>query len=104
MELEKAIKKILKELNINIRNKGYACWIETVKYVIENKKTRYSMTKEIYPRVAEKMNDTASRLERAMKHTIENHQEEMQSYFGVQYKITNGTLLALIVDKLESED
>ena len=104
MELERKIKKILNELNINIRNKGYKCWIEAVKMVIENKKTQYSMTKEIYPNVAKKMNDTTSRLERALRCTVENNQKEIQEYFGVRYKITNGTLLALIVDKLESEE
>jgi len=104
MELEKRIKKILNELNINIRNKGYWGWVETVKYVIENKKTQYSMTREVYPCVAEKMNDTTSRLERALRHATQNNQEQIQKYFGINYKIDNSTLLALIVDKLESED
>lgn len=104
MELEKRIKQILNELNVNIRNKGYRCWIEAIKYVIENKKVSYSMTKEVYPCVADKLNDTTCRVERALRHATEDNQERIQDYFKVQYKITNGTLLALIVDKLESED
>lgn len=104
MELGKEIKNILNELNINITNKGYRYWIEAIKYVIENNKTNYSMTREIYPHIAEIMNDTSSRVERALRHTLEVNQAKIQEYFNVKYKITNGALLALIVDKLESEE
>lgn len=104
MEKETKIKKILNELNINIRNKGYRCWIEAVKIVIENNKTNYSITKEIYPEIAEKLNDKSTRVERAMRNEQEKNSKEIQEYFGVRYKIDNSTLLALIVDKLESEE
>lgn len=104
MELERKIKKILNELNINIRNKGYKCWIEAVKIVIEDNQKACAISKEIYPKVAKKLNDKSTRVERAMRNEQEKNSETIQEYFGVRYKITNGTLLALIVDKLESEE
>lgn len=79
MKLEKITKEILNELNIKINLKGYRYWVEAVKYVIENNKTSYSMTKEIYTYLADKHNDTGHRVERALRHTIQDKQEEMQN-------------------------
>lgn len=103
MELEKRIKQILNELNINLRLKGYRYWVEAVEYVIENNKTFYSMTKEIYPYIAKKYNDKNQRVERALRNVQEKNQEGIQQYFNVGYKIDNSTLLALIVDKIKTE-
>lgn len=103
MEIENKTKQILNELDVNMRLKGYRYWIEAVRYVIENNKTFYSMTQEIYPKIAEKYNDTSSRVERALRHVLESKQEELQQYFKIRYKISNSALLALIVDKIKVE-
>ena len=103
MNLETKVKQILNDLNIKISQKGYTYWVDAVKYVIENDITFYSMTKEIYPKIAEKYNDVAHRVERALRHAHENKNEAIQAYFGVTYKIDNSALLALIVDKIKIE-
>ena len=103
MNLEIRIKTILNELNINIKNKGYRCWIEAVKVAIENRHKTCPMTTKLYPETARRLEDEPHRVERAMRHAYENNKEEVQKYFNVKYKIDNSTLLALIVDKLERE-
>ena len=104
MNLENRIKEILNELNMKIKNAGYRCWVEAVKYVVENKRSTYCITIEIYPTVAEKVESMPHRVERAMRHAYENNKEEIQKYFNVKYKIDNSALLALIVDKLKREE
>lgn len=103
MDIEKRTKEILNALNIKINLSGYWYWIEAVKYVIESNKTSYSMTKEIYIHVAEVFKTTSTRVERALRTTHCKAQKNVQQYFGVNYKIDNSALLALIVDKVKTE-
>jgi len=101
--LESKTKKILNDLNIQINLKGYRYWIESVKYIILNNKTKYLMIKEIYIDVSRKMNTTPSRFERALRHSIENRKVQIQEYFGINYSIKNSSFIALLVDKVKEE-
>ena len=103
MSIDKITTEVFNALHIKIDLSGYWYWIEAVKYVIENNKTSYSMTKEIYIHVAEEFKTTSTRVERALRTTHCNTQEIIQQYFGVNYKIDNSALLALIVDKVKSQ-
>lgn len=79
--MEKRIKEILNELNMNIKNKGYRCWIEAVKVAIKNKHKTCPMMTKLYPEVAQRLNNQTHRVERAMRHAYENNREEIQKYF-----------------------
>ena len=72
-----------------------------------------AVTKQLYPRVAEKHNTSPSRVERAIRHAIEvacvrGNEEELYSLFGytvnnAKGKPTNSEFIAMIADKLRLE-
>lgn len=81
---------------------------------VENQDIINSITKTLYPTLAEKFNTTSSRVERAIRHAIEvawnRGQIEMHDkIFGYTVnsnkgKPTNSEFIAMIADKLCMED
>ena len=71
------------------------------------------ITKELYPSIAKKFNTTPSKVERAIRHSIDvawsrGKVENINQLFGyVVYdkndKPTNGEFIALVADKLSME-
>ena len=69
-----------------------------------------SITKRLYPEVAEHFDTTASKVERAIRHAIEvawnkGKIENINTLFGLKVytsneKPTNGEFIALVADKL----
>ncbi len=112
--LEERISKIFIAIGIPPHIRGYHYLREGIKQTIENPSIMNSVTKELYPRVAEVYHTTISRVERAMRHAIEvgwNRQrvDVINSLFGVKVylgndKPTNSEFIALIADKLILED
>ena len=78
---------------------------------VENMDVINSITKTLYPKVAEAFSTTPSRVERAIRHAIEvawdrGDLETLQKYFGytvsnTKGKPTNSEFIALIADKLQ---
>ena len=72
-----------------------------------------SVTKQLYPNVAQEYNTTSSRVERAIRHAIEvawdrGDVDVLNSYFGytihnTRGKPTNSEFIAMISDKLALE-
>lgn len=72
-----------------------------------------NVTKQLYPKIAEKFETTPSKVERAIRHSIEvawNRQrtEAINAIFGVRVYIgtdkpTNSEFIALVADKLMLE-
>ena len=72
-----------------------------------------SITKKLYPTVAEYFNTTPSKVERAIRHAIEvawsrGKIENINAIFGIKIygkgdKPTNGELIALVADKMVIE-
>ena len=78
--------------------------------MVENPPIINSITKNLYPSIAEKYDTTASKVERAIRHAIEvawnrGKIDNINSLFGVKVyssgeKPTNGEFIALLADKM----
>ncbi len=73
-----------------------------------------SITKVLYPRIAEKYDTTPSRVERAIRHAIEvawsrNNIETIKKFFGYTIntekgKPTNSEFIALVADRIRLQN
>ena len=107
------IANILHQIGISPNLKGYRYLREEIKMTVENFSVIDSITKEIYPSVAQKFNTTPSRVERATRHAIEKawdkgDPEVLNGMFGYTIdsrkgKPTNSEFIAMIADKLLME-
>ena len=71
LEIEIEIANILHKLGIPANIKGYRYLQDAIKMAVNNVKLLDTITKELYPSVAEKNNTTPSKVERAIRHAIE---------------------------------
>lgn len=93
--------------------KGYQYLRMAVKLAISQPDIVNSITKKLYPTVAEYFDTTASKVERAIRHAIEvawsrGKIENINAIFGIKIyskgdKPTNGELIALVADKMVIE-
>ncbi|WP_353892362.1 sporulation transcription factor Spo0A [Proteinivorax hydrogeniformans] len=72
VDLEEVITTILLEMGVPSHIKGYAFLKQAITLVIEDPSMINSITKVLYPTVAEKFDTTPSRVERAIRHAIES--------------------------------
>ncbi len=73
-----------------------------------------SITKTLYPRIADKYNTTPSRVERAIRHAIEvawsrGNMDSIRNLFGYTINVskakpTNSEFIAMIADRLRIEN
>ena len=108
--LDEKISNIFISIGIPPHIKGYAYLREGIKMAVENPSIINNITKQLYPRIAEKFETTASKVERAIRHSIEvawNRQriDAINAVFGVRVYIgtekpTNSEFIALVADKL----
>ena len=90
--------------------KGYNYVRKSIFLSVENAEMINSITKQLYPAVAQEYKTTASRVERAIRHAVEIAWERgdadvLNSYFGYTIqdnrgKPTNSEFIAMIADKL----
>lgn len=108
--LEEKITNIFITVGIPAHIKGYQFLREAIKLAIDNPDIINSITKRLYPEVAEKFDTSPSKVERAIRHAIEvawnrGKIENINSLFGVRVynhneKPTNGEFIALVADKM----
>ncbi len=108
--LDERISNIFITIGIPAHIKGYQFLREAVKLAIEEPEIIGSITKRLYPTIAEKFSTSSSKVERGMRHAIEvawnrGKIENINSVFGLRVytstdKPTNGELIALIADKM----
>lgn len=108
--LEEKITNIFITVGIPAHIKGYQFLREAIKLAIDNPDIINSITKKLYPCVAEKFDTSPSKVERAIRHAIEvawnrGKIENINSLFGVRVynrneKPTNGEFIALVADKM----
>jgi two-component system response regulator (stage 0 sporulation protein A) len=108
MEVE--ITNIMHEIGIPAHIKGYKFLREAILMVINDVDLLSAVTKELYPSIAVKYKTTASRVERAIRHSIEvassrGKVDAMHNLFGYTInngkgKPTNSEFIAMISDKL----
>ena len=109
-EYETWIDSVFLELGIPQNVKGYDYLMAAVLLATDEPELIQAMTKELYPRIADLFNTTASRAERAMRHALElawNNSEPKTLFnmFGytvgsAKDKPTNGNFIAIMVNKL----
>lgn len=109
-EYETWIDSVFLELGIPQNVKGYDYLMAAVLITTDEPELIHAMTKELYPRIADLCDTTASRAERAMRHALElawNNSEPRTLFkmFGctvgsAKDKPTNSNFIALMANKL----
>ena len=108
--LEEKISNIFITVGIPAHIKGYQFLREAIKMAIDTPDIINSITKKLYPSIAEKFQTSSSKVERAIRHAIEvawnrGKIENINSIFGLKVynsneKPTNGEFIALVADKM----
>ncbi len=109
-DMELVVTDMIHQLGVPAHIKGYHYLRTAILYSIEDKALLESVTKMLYPTVADIYETTSSRVERAIRHAIEiawdrGNVDTLNSFFGYTVdtgkgKPTNSEFIALITDKL----
>ncbi len=109
-DLEAVVTDIIHDLGVPAHIKGYHYIRTAIMMVVENMDMLNYITKRLYPEIAKKYHTTSSRVERAIRHSIEvawnrGHQETMNDIFGYTIqtykgKPTNSEFIAMVADRI----
>ncbi|MBE7023201.1 MAG: sporulation transcription factor Spo0A [Ruminococcaceae bacterium] len=110
LDIETMVTEMIHEIGIPAHIKGYQYLRHAIMLVIDNLDIINSITKTLYPTVAQDFRTTPSRVERAIRHAIEvawdrGDTDVLDSIFGYTIatskgKPTNSEFIAMIADKL----
>lgn len=110
MDIEGIVTEIIHQIGIPAHIKGYHYLREAILMSIDNSEYLHAITKQLYPSVAKKFSTTPSRVERAIRHSIEvawdrGDVDVLNSYFGytihnLRGKPTNSEFIAMITDRM----
>jgi len=108
--LDERISNIFITVGIPAHIKGYQFLREAIKMVVDTPEIINSITKKLYPSIAERFDTSSSKVERAIRHAIEvawsrGKIENINTMFGIKIytsndKSTNGEFIALVADKM----
>jgi two-component system response regulator (stage 0 sporulation protein A) len=108
--LEEEVTEILHQIGIPAHIKGYLYLRDAIIMVVEDIDLLGSVTKILYPGIAERFATTPSRVERAIRHAIEvawsrNNIDIIKKFFGYTIKTekgkpTNSEFIAMMADRL----
>ncbi|MCL2370473.1 MAG: sporulation transcription factor Spo0A [Firmicutes bacterium] len=108
--LDEKITNIFITVGIPPHIRGYQYLREAVRLAIETPDIIGSITKRLYPSIAEKYTTTSSKVERSIRHAIEvswnrGKIENINTLFGIRIysshdRPTNGEFIALLADKM----
>lgn len=109
-DLECDVTDMIHEIGVPAHIKGYQYLREAIMMCVRDMEMLNSITKLLYPTIAERYQTTPSRVERAIRHAIEvawnrGRMETLEALFGYTVNIgkgkpTNSEFIALITDKL----
>ncbi len=109
-DLETQVTKIIHRIGVPAHIKGYQYLRTAIMMAVEDREIINTVTKVLYPTVAEQYSTTPSRVERAIRHAIEvawdrGDIDVLNSYFGYTIqnsrgKPTNSEFIAMISDNL----
>lgn len=110
IDLETIVTDFIHELGVPAHIKGYQYIRSAIMMVVENMDLLNFITKQLYPEIAKAYNTTASRVERAIRHSIEvawsrGKPEIMNEIFGYTIhtgkgKPTNSEFIAMVADRI----
>jgi len=113
LNIEQKVTNILHEIGVPAHIRGYHYMREAIMMAVNDMDVLNYITKELYPSIAQKMNTTSSRVERAIRHAIEvawsrGKIDAIDNLFGYTInnhkgKPTNSEFIALIADRLRLE-
>lgn len=108
--LDEKIANLFISVGIPAHIKGYQFLREAIKMTVDSPEIIGSITKRLYPTIAERFSTSPSKVERAIRHAIEvawnrGKIENINQIFGIKVyspneKPTNGEFIALIADKM----
>lgn len=111
--IEEKISNVFITVGIPAHIKGYQFLREAIKMAIDKPDIINSITKRLYPSIADKFDTSSSKVERAIRHAIEvawnrGKIENINNLFGIKVynqneKPTNGEFIALVADKMLME-
>ena len=111
--LDEKLANIFITVGIPAHIKGYQFLREAIKMAIDSPEIINSITKKLYPSIADKFATSPSKVERAIRHAIEaawnrGKIENINNIFGIKIytasdKPTNGEFIALLADKMIME-
>ena len=89
-QLELEVTKVFHEMGVPAHFRGYAYLRDAIIMAIQEEDILGNITKNLYPRIAEKYNSTASGVESAIRHTIEigwerGNCESFKKMFGTDH-------------------
>ena len=109
-DLESNVVQVLKELGIPEHVSGYQYLKRAIIMAVEDKQAAYSVTRTIYPAIAEEFGTTPSGVERRIRHAIivawENGDDNViEAYFGctidnMRGKPANSEFIAMVADRI----
>jgi two-component system, response regulator, stage 0 sporulation protein A len=111
-ELELEVSRLFHEMGIPAHFRGYAYLRDAIIIAAREVEVLGNITKNLYPRIAEKYRSTASGVESAIRHTIEigwerGNSEFIGEFFGFDNQKgrfpTTASFIAKIADKLRLE-
>ncbi|WP_088006382.1 sporulation transcription factor Spo0A [Indiicoccus explosivorum] len=110
---EKLITERVKDIGVPPHIKGYAYLKKAIELGLEDPAKLNSVTKVLYPSVAESFGTTPPRVERAIRHAIEvtwnrGDSERLSHLFGydavhLKNKPTNSEFIAMVTDQIAQE-
>jgi two-component system response regulator (stage 0 sporulation protein A) len=113
LNIEQKVTNILHEIGVPAHIRGYHYMREAIMMAVNDMDVLNYITKELYPTIAQKMNTTSSRVERAIRHALEvawsrGKIDAIDNLFGYTInnhkgKPTNSEFIALIADRLRLE-
>ena len=111
--VDQLVTSVIHEIGVPAHIKGYHYLREAILLVYNDVEILGSVTKVLYPQIAEKFTTTSSRVERAIRHAIEvawsrGNSEAISQVFGYtismsKAKPTNSEFIAMVADKLRIE-
>ena len=111
--IDEKLSNIFISVGIPAHIKGYTFLREAIKLTIDSPEIINSITKKLYPAIAERYFTSPSKVERAIRHAIEvawsrGKIENINGIFGIKVydandKPTNGEFIALVADKMMTE-
>ena len=109
-KIRKDIDSLMREIGFPANLKGYNCICKALEICLVEDEYLHNITKMLYPRIAEEFNTTSSKVERAIRHSIEvawrrGNVEYIDKIFGYSIspskaKPSNGEFLATCVEFL----
>lgn len=110
MDLETLVTEFMHELGVPAHIKGYQYIRTAIMMVVDDMDVLNYITKQLYPAIAKKYGTTSSRVERAIRHSIEvawtrGKAQTMNEIFGYTIDIekgkpTNSEFIAMVADRI----